>query len=128
MRWDSDHVILQNDEIVQMAQEFIAAEVLERTHIGLDFFDATISRTAAWVIGTRNMQKALLKAFLMPLALLRKAEDNLDFTARLVLTEEYKDLPFGDIWQEFCDRMSCPNGLPLIKQLETYQSSVADRA
>ena len=127
MRWDSDHVILQNDDILQMAQELIAADVLDRTHIGLDFFDATISRTAAWVIGTRNMQKALLKALLLPLDRLRQAENELDFTARLVLTEEYKDLPFGVVWEEFCARANCPNGLALIETLAAYQASVSAR-
>ncbi len=127
MRWDSDHVILLNDDILQMAQELVAAEVLNRTHIGLDFFDATISRTAAWAIGTRNMQKALLRAFLLPLENLRKAEDALDFTERLVTTEEIKDLPFGTVWEEFCTRMECPTGRDLIQRLNAYQSSVSDR-
>jgi len=127
MRWDSDHVILLNDDILQMAQELVAADVLDRTHIGLDFFDATISRTAAWVIGTRNMQKALLRAFLQPWSDLRNAEDNLDFTARLVRTEEMKDLPFAAVWDEFCARMECPTGLNLIQRLTAYQMSVSGR-
>jgi len=84
MRWDSDHVILLDDAILQMAQELVSADLLDRTHIGLDFFDATISRTAAWVIGTRNMQKALLRALLAPWDRLKSAENNLDYTSRLV--------------------------------------------
>ena len=127
MRWDSDHVILQNDDILQMAQELIAADLLDRTYIGLDFFDATISRTAAWVIGTRNMQKALLRALLLPLERLRAAEDSLDFTSRLVVTEECKDLPFGAVWEEFCTRASRPSGQELITRLEGYQASVSHR-
>jgi len=127
MRWDSDHVILLNDDILAMAHELVSADLLGRTSIGLDFFDATISRTAAWVIGTRNMQKALLRALLTPLERLRRAETALDFTARLTLTEEAKDLPFGAIWEEFCARANCPTGLPLISELERYQSSVAGR-
>ena len=127
MRWDSDHVILLNDDILNMAQELVAANVLDRTHIGLDFFDATISRTAAWVIGTRNMQKALLRAFLLPLNTLRSAEGVLDFTSRLVITEELKDLPFGAVWDEFCARAECPSGQHLIKRLDAYQSSVSGR-
>ena len=127
MRWDSDHVILQSDDVLQIAQELVASNLLDRTYIGLDFFDATISRTAAWVIGTRNMQKALLRALLMPLDRLRSAEDALDFTQRFVVTEELKDLPFGRVWDEFCTRMSCPSGLHLIDQLERYQSSVSAR-
>lgn len=127
MRWDSDHVILQSDDVLQIAQELVASDLLDRTYIGLDFFDATISRTAAWVIGTRNMQKALLRALLMPLDRLRKAEDALDFTGRFVFTEELKDLPFGRVWDEFCTRMNCPSGLHLIDQLERYQSAVSGR-
>lgn len=127
MRWDSDHVILLNDDILAMAHELVSADLLDRTAIGLDFFDATISRTAAWVIGTRNMQKALLRALLTPFERLRAAEDKLDFTTRLTLTEEFKDLPFGEIWNEFCARTERPTGLALIKSLEAYQSTVAAR-
>ncbi|WP_108838070.1 L-rhamnose isomerase [Tateyamaria sp. Alg231-49] len=127
MRWDSDHVILLSDDILQMAQELVSADLLDRTHIGLDFFDATISRTAAWVIGTRNMQKALLRALLMPTEVLKTAETNLDFTTRLTLTEEFKDMPFGTVWSEFSERESVPNGQKLIEELDRYQSSVSDR-
>ncbi|WP_299720337.1 L-rhamnose isomerase [uncultured Tateyamaria sp.] len=127
MRWDSDHVILQSDDVLQIAQELVASDLLDRTYIGLDFFDATISRTAAWVIGTRNMQKALLRALLMPLDRLRSAEDALDFTGRFVFAEELKDLPFGRVWDEFCTQMNCPSGLHLIDQLERYQSAVSGR-
>ncbi|MHA7885812.1 L-rhamnose isomerase [Roseicyclus sp.] len=127
MRWDSDHVILQNDDILAMAQELVGADLLDRTFIGLDFFDATISRTAAWVIGVRNMQKALLRALLMPWERLRAAEDRLDFTTRLTVTEEVRDLPFGAIWAEFCTRLETPTGLALIGELDAYQASVAAR-
>jgi L-rhamnose isomerase len=127
MRWDSDHVILLDDDILQMAQELVSADLLGRTRIGLDFFDATISRTAAWVIGTRNMQKALLRALLMPLDRLRAAEDALDFTTRLVVTEEVKDLPFGAVWAEFAAREDVPNGQKLIRELDRYQAQVSGR-
>lgn len=127
MRWDSDHVILLNDDILAMAHELVSADLLERTAIGLDFFDATISRTAAWVIGTRNMQKALLRALLTPFDRLRDAENRLDFTKRLTLTEEFKELPFGAIWDEFCARTERPTGMPLISELDRYQASVAGR-
>jgi len=127
MRWDSDHVILLNDDILAMGQALVSEDLLDRTHIGLDFFDATISRTAAWVIGTRNMQKALLRAMLLPLEQLKKAETALDFSKRLMLTEELKDLPFSAVWEEFCRRHDRPAGATLIGSLETYQKSVADR-
>jgi L-rhamnose isomerase len=127
VRWDSDHVILLDDSILQMAQELVFADLLKRTHIGLDFFDATISRTAAWVIGTRNMQKALLRALLLPQKRLKAAEEALDFSSRLIVTEELKDLPVGAVWQEFCARNDVPNGLSLISELEAYQAKVATR-
>ena len=127
MRWDSDHVILLNDDILAMAHELVSGDLLDRTSIGLDFFDATISRTAAWVIGTRNMQKALLRALLTPFDRLRAAEDRLDFTTRLALTEEFKDLPFGAVWDEFCGRGDRPTGLALISELDRYQASVSRR-
>ncbi|MFN4128387.1 MAG: L-rhamnose isomerase [Paracoccaceae bacterium] len=127
MRWDSDHVILLNDDILAMAQELVFADLLGRIHIGLDFFDATISRTAAWVVGTRNMQKALLRALLLPQARLKAAEAALDFTTRLILTEELKDLPFAAVWQEFCARAGVPVGASLLRDLSDYQSRVASR-
>lgn len=127
MRWDSDHVILQDDSILAMAQELVACDLLERTHIGLDFFDATISRTAAWVIGTRNMQKALLRALLLPLDKLEAAETALDFTTRFMMTEELKDLPFGAVWAEFCDRTETKYGKALLSELDRYQQEVATR-
>ena len=127
MRWDSDHVILMNDEVLSMAHELVSADLLNKTNIGLDFFDATISRTAAWVIGTRNMQKALLQSLLKPWKLLRDAENKLDFTKRLTITEELKDLPHGVVWEEFCTRHNMPVGQSLIKDLEGYQNSVSGR-
>ena len=127
MRWDSDHVILMNDEVLSMAHELVSADLLNKTNIGLVFFDATISRTAAWVIGTRNMQKALLQALLKPWKLLRDAENKLDFTKRLTITEELKDLPHGVVWEEFCTRHNMPVGQSLIKDLEGYQNSVSGR-
>ncbi len=127
MRWDSDHVILLNDDIQAMANELVFGDLLGRTHIGLDFFDATISRTAAWVVGTRNMQKALLRALLQPIDMLRTAEDALNYSDRFVVTEELKDLPYGDVWEAFCDRQGVPTGKTLLSDLNTYQASVAHR-
>ncbi|WP_372921425.1 L-rhamnose isomerase [Roseovarius sp.] len=127
MRWDSDHVILLDDSIRAMADELVSGDILDRTHIGLDFFDATISRTAAWVIGTRNMQKALLESFLRPLDRLRATEDALNFSERFMMTEELKGLPSGAVWDEFCRRMEVPSGQTLISELESYQKRVAGR-
>jgi L-rhamnose isomerase len=127
VRWDSDHVIFLNDDLLAMAQELVFADLLGRTHIGLDFFDATISRTAAWVIGTRNMQKALLRALLLPQARLKASEAALDYTARLILSEEVKDLPFAAVWAEFCCRHNIPMGAHLLSDLTAYQESVSGR-
>lgn len=127
MRWDSDHVILLNDDVLAMAQELVFAGLLPRTRIGLDYFDATISRTAAWVIGVRNMQKALLRALLLPQARLKGVEARLDHTSRLLLTEEAKDLPFAAVWAEFCARADVRVGAALIGDLSAYQSRVAER-
>ncbi|MBP0484941.1 L-rhamnose isomerase [Sagittula salina] len=127
MRWDSDHVILLDDSIRAMAQELVFGDLLGRVRIGLDFFDATISRTAAWVIGTRNMQKALLEALLMPRDRLVAAEEALDFTTRLMLTEELKSLPAAAVWAEFCAREERPVGAELVQSLSGYQSTVAAR-
>lgn len=127
VRWDSDHVILLNDDLLAMAQELVFADLLARTRIGLDFFDATISRTAAWVIGVRNMQKALLRALLLPQARLKAAENALDFTFRLVMTEEARDLPFATVWAEYCARSDVPLGRGLLSELESYQRNAALR-
>ncbi|WP_435258257.1 L-rhamnose isomerase [Thioclava sp. FR2] len=127
MRWDSDHVILMNDDVMAMAQELVFSGLLPRTKIGLDYFDATISRTTAWVIGVRNMQKALLRALLLPQSRLKEIERKMDNTARLILAEEARDLPFAAVWAEFCARADAPTGLSLMKDLETYQAKVAGR-
>lgn len=127
MRWDSDHVILLDDDILAMARELVFGGLLERTHIGLDFFDATISRTAAWVIGVRNMQKALLRALLQPIGLLKDAEAALNFSDRFILTEELKDLPYGTVWENFCERQGTASGRALFERLNAYQASVAER-
>ncbi len=127
VRWDSDHVVLLNDDLLALAQELVFADLLSRTRIGLDFFDATISRTAAWVVGVRNLQKALLRAFLLPQDRLKALEERLDFTARLVLTEEIKDLPFAAVWTEHCARAEVPAGPALLRGLEGYQSAISDR-
>jgi len=127
VRWDSDHVVILNDDLQAMAQELVFADLLGRTHIGLDFFDATISRTAAWVIGTRNMQKALLRALLAPRAALIAAEEAMDYTSRLILSEEAKDLPYGAVWTEFCTRADMPVGAALHSVLMGYYAKVAAR-
>jgi len=120
VHWDSDHVVTQSDDLLAIAREVVANGYLDRVHIGLDYFDASINRIAAWVIGTRNMLRALLIALLEPPAI-RAAEIEGDHTTRLALQEEAKSLPFGAVWDHYCDSKSVPVGeawLPSIKQYE----------
>ncbi|HBF4252273.1 L-rhamnose isomerase [Clostridioides difficile] len=102
VRWDSDHVVILDDELKEIAKEIVRNDALDKVIIGLDFFDASINRIAAWVIGTRNMIKALLSAMLMPHEELRKLQDEGDFTERLAIMEELKTYPMGDIWNYYC--------------------------
>lgn len=124
VRWDSDHVVLMDDELTEIGRELVRNDLLPITNIGLDFFDATINRIAAWVVGTRNTQKALLKAFLEPTDDLKNIELENDFTTRMVLTEELKDFPFGDIWNQFCELNGVPVGLDWLKEVREYEKNV----
>ncbi len=123
VRWDSDHVVILDDATRALMEELVRGDFLDRTHIGLDFFDASINRIAAWVIGTRNTIKALLLALLEPNRLLRAAEESGDFTQRLALFEEQKTLPFGAVWNEYCLRQGVPIGMAWIQEVKTYESS-----
>ncbi len=104
VRWDSDHVILLDEELIAIAQEIIRHNLLNRVHIGLDYFDGSIDRITAWTIGMRNMRKALLIALLEPYAKLREAEFAFNFTKRLTLLEELKIMPWAAVWKEYCER------------------------
>ncbi|MDY2727488.1 MAG: L-rhamnose isomerase [Candidatus Onthovivens sp.] len=102
VRWDSDHVLKLNDELQEVADELVKCNALERTYIGLDYFDGSLNRVAALVIGARNIEKALLKALLTPWDLLKEAQDKYDHTLTLQLQEEVKTLPWQEVWQEYC--------------------------
>ena len=108
VRWDSDHVVLLDDETQAIASEIVRHQLFDKVHIGLDFFDASINRIAAWVIGTRNTKKALLRALLEPTERLRQAEAAGDYTARLALLEEQKSLPWQAVWEAWCLRHDVP--------------------
>lgn len=123
VRWDSDHVIRQNDDLRAAAQEIVRMGP-ENFIIALDYFDASICRVAAWVLGMRNMQKELLKALLTPNARLKALQDAGDFTAQLVLQEEYKDYPFEAVWDEFCKRQSVPAGEEWFAEVRKYEKDV----
>ena len=108
VRWDSDHVVMLDDELVAVAREIVRGNLLERVHIGLDFFDGSIDRVSAWAIGMRNMRKALLIALLDPYKTLQKAEWEFDFTKRLVMSEELRAMPWSAVWHEYCERTGKP--------------------
>jgi len=109
VRWDSDHVVLYDDELREIMKEIVRNNALDKVLIGLDFFDASINRIAAWVIGTRNAQKALLFALLQPNVRLRALQDSGNFTELMMVMEETKTLPFGDVWEEYCRRQNVPS-------------------
>jgi len=127
VRWDSDHVVILNDELFAIAQELVRSGPLDKIHIGLDFFDASINRIAAWVIGTRNMIKAMLFAFLEPISMLRKTELKLDFTARLALMEELKTLPFAAVWDYYCMKKDVPVGAAWLDEVRQYEKNVLSK-
>lgn len=124
VRWDSDHVVLFDDPTRALFEELVRGDFLPRTAIGLDYFDASINRVAAWVIGTRNALKCLLAALLEPSAQLRELEGAGDYTARLALLEELKTLPFGAVWEEHCRRQNTPGDRTWLPTVQTYEREV----
>ena len=122
VRWDSDHVVTLTDELQAIMQEIVRGGYLGRTHIGLDFFDASINRVAAWVIGTRNTLRALLMAMLEPVEQMRTFEESGDFTSRLALVEELKGLPFGAVWDYYCLQNSVPVGIAFMNEIKDYEN------
>ena len=127
VRWDSDHVVLLDDPTRAIMEELVRGEFLPRTHIGLDFFDASINRIAAWVIGTHNALKALLAAMLEPAEKLRQAEAAGDNTTRLALLEETKTLPLGAVWDEYCRRQDVPVATAWLDEVKAYERDVLSR-
>jgi L-rhamnose isomerase len=126
VRWDSDHVVILDDALQSIAAELVRNNLLARTHIGLDFFDASINRIAAWTIGTRNTLKALLMALLEPPAL-RKSEETGDYTTRLALMEETKNLPWGAVWDAYCETQNTPAGTDWLAEVKQYEKAVLSK-
>jgi L-rhamnose isomerase len=124
VRWDSDHVVLFDDATRATMEEIVRGQFLARTHIGLDFFDASINRIAAWVIGTRAALKSLLAALLEPRDRLRALEAEGDFTSRLALIEEAKTLPIGAVWDEYCRRHNVPVESRWLAEVKSYEARV----
>jgi L-rhamnose isomerase len=124
VRWDSDHVVILTDDLLMTAQELVRGGFLDRVHIGLDFFDASINRIAAWVIGSRCMLKALLIALLEPTERLREMEAAGDYTGRLATFEELKTLPSGAVWDYYCQSQGTPPGLAWLEGARAYERDV----
>ena len=127
VRWDSDHVVILSDELRAIAEELVRGDYLERVHIGLDFFDASINRVAAWIIGTRCMLKALIIALLEPADKLREMEMSGDFTSRLAMLEELKTMPFGAIWDYYCSKMEAPPAQAWLDEVKAYEKDVLSK-
>ena len=124
VRWDSDHVVILSDEVREIAKELVRGDYLGRVHIGLDFFDASINRVAAWVIGARAVQKALLLALLEPAERLRQLERDGDFTGRLALLELLRTMPSGAVWDQFCESSGVASESAWLEEIRTYESEV----
>jgi L-rhamnose isomerase len=127
VRWDSDHVVLFDDPTIAIAQEIVRTNGLKRVHVGLDFFDASINRVAAWVIGTRNVRKALLFALLEPREEIVRAEQQFDFSSRLALMEEAKSLPWTAVWEFYCASKGVPHGSEWFGTVRTYEKDVQSK-
>ena len=127
VRWDSDHVVTLSDELQAIMQEVVRGNFLDRVHIGLDYFDASINRVAAWTVGLRNAVRALLLALLEPTNQLRDLEVSGDYTGRLALQEAIKALPFGAVWDYYCLQQSVPVGYQIMDEIRTYEAEVQSR-
>lgn len=127
VRWDSDHVVTLTDELQAIMQEIVRGDYFDRVHIGLDFFDASINRVAAWVIGLRNVCKALLTALLEPTQQLQQLEREGDYTARLALLEEQKTMPLGAVWDYYCQSADVPIAAQWLETIRDYESTVLSR-
>jgi L-rhamnose isomerase len=124
VRWDSDHVVTLTDDLQAIMQEIVRGDFVERVHVGLDFFDASINRVAAWAIGGRNALRALLMALLEPIEQMRELELASDYTARLALLEELKGMPFGAVWDYYCRQQEVPVVNAFMDEIRKYERSV----
>lgn len=127
IRWDSDHVVLLDDETKEIAKEIVRNDALKRVIIGLDFFDASINRISAWVVGMRNMQKALMLAMLSPNKKLKELQDTQQFTELMAMQEELKCYPFGDVWNYFCEINNVPEKEDWFKEIKHYEAEVLSK-
>jgi L-rhamnose isomerase len=121
VRWDSDHVVTFNDDLQAITQEIVRNDALERIHIGLDYFDASINRVTAWTVGSRNTLRALLIALLEPQEMLKQLELDGDFSSRLALQEELKSMPFSAVWDYYCSKKNVPVGMDFMTVIKDYE-------
>ncbi len=124
IRWDSDHVLLYDDETREIAKEIVRCDALERVYMALDYFDASINRISAWVVGFNSWQKALLGALCTPNEMLKKLQDEGKFTELMALSEEMKMLPIGDVWAQYCEECGVSSNLDWFKEIEKYEKEV----
>jgi L-rhamnose isomerase len=127
VRWDSDHVVTLSDETQAAVREVVAGGYLDRVHIGLDFFDASINRVTAWIVGARNVMRAALVALLEPADQLRELERVGDYSSRLALLEEIKGLPWGAVWDYFCTQQEVPVGIQFVEEARLYEARELSR-
>ena len=127
IRWDSDHVVILNEELVAIAQEIVRADAVDKVHVGLDYFDASINRIGAYVVGVRATQKALLQAFLEPIAQLRQYEANGQNFERMALLEEAKSMPWGAIYNYYCAKKGVIVGEAYIADIQQYEKDVTSK-
>ena len=127
IRWDSDHVVIFDDELKEIAKEIVRCNALDKVLIGLDYFDASVNRIAAWVVGARNMRKALLYAMLIPHAEMKEYQDSGNFTKMLAMSEEYKFYPYADVWDEFCAREGVIQGESWLDEVTKYEKEVLSK-
>lgn len=127
VRWDSDHVVLFEDELKEICKEIVRNDALDKVLIGLDFFDASINRISAWAVGARSVEKALLYAMLMPHEELRALQDEKKFTKLMARNEEYKTLPFGAVFEEYCRRCGVPADISWFDAIEEYENNVLSK-
>lgn len=127
VRWDSDHVLLFDDETREMAKEIVRCDALDRVYMALDYFDASINRVSAWAVGIRSWQKALLMAMVTPNAMLKDLQDKAEFTKLMVMQEEMKTLPFGDIWAEYCKECGVAADTSWFDEIMKYEKDVLSK-
>jgi L-rhamnose isomerase len=127
VRWDSDHVVILNEELVAIAQEIVRADAIEKVHVGLDYFDASINRIGAYVSGVRATQKALLQALLEPIAQLREFESKGQYFERMALLEEAKSMPWGAVYDYYCLKKGVAAGESYIAEIQQYEANVTSK-